>query len=325
MSFSVRVLWGFILWIGIMVVGVPALCAEVFNRVVAIVNEEVITLHELNRKIGEVTGYAPEVLRLQDEQRYLETRRKVLGMLIDERIAREKIKELGISVTERQIEATLERVKRDNQWTQEDLVGALKREGFTFEKYREIIKRDLERDRLLDSEVKSKIIIREEMIAQYYEEHKQDFASPGKVHLGGIFLVAQDPKDREEMELIRKKGREIMEKLRAGDDFGELARRFSQGPGVEEGGDLGEFGTEDLDPELGKIVESISEGGFSDIIERPNGIQIVRVIRRQGGKMKSLDDLRNAIHAILYRQEANARYDAWIKELRERTYTRVIF
>lgn len=325
MSSFVRTFGGFIFFILITVMWTLPLRAEVFNRVVAVVNDEVITLHELNKRIGEMTGYAPEQLKLSDEQRYIETRRKVLELLIDERIAQEKIKELGIRVNEKQIEATIEKVKRDNQWTQEDLIVALKREGFTLEKYREIIKKDLERDRLLDGEVKSKIIIREEMIARYYEEHKQDFASAKKFHFAGIFLMARDLKDQEEMRLLHKKGQEVLERLRAGEDFGELARRFSQGPGVAEGGDLGVFSAEELDPELRKIVESIPEGGFSDLIERPNGIQIVRVIRRDGGEIKPLDDLRNAIHGILYRQEVNMRYNVWIKDLRDRSYTRIIF
>ncbi|MBU2499239.1 MAG: SurA N-terminal domain-containing protein [Proteobacteria bacterium] len=325
MSSFVRTFGGFIFFILITVMWTLPLPAEVFNRVVAVVNDEVITLHELNKRIGEMTGYAPEQLKLSDEQRYIETRRKVLELLIDERIAQEKIKELGIRVNEKQIEATIEKVKRDNQWTQEDLIVALKREGFTLEKYREIIKKDLERDRLLDGEVKSKIIIREEMIARYYEEHKQDFASAKKFHFAGIFLMARDLKDQEEMRLLHKKGQEVLERLRAGEDFGELARRFSQGPGVAEGGDLGVFSAEELDPELRKIVESIPEGGFSDLIERPNGIQIVRVIRRDGGEIKPLDDLRNAIHGILYRQEVNMRYNVWIKDLRDRSYTRIIF
>ena len=137
--------------------------------------------------------------------------------------------------------------------------------------------------------------------------------------------MARDPKDREEMGLLNRKGREVLERLKAGEDFGELARVFSQGPWVAEGGDLGVFSEEELDPGLRKIVESIPEGGFSDLIERPNGIQIVRVIRRFGGAIKPLDDLRNAIYEILYRQEVNRRYTAWIEDLRERSYTKIIF
>ena len=141
----------------------------------------------------------------------------------------------------------------------------------------------------------------------------------------GIFLVAKDSKDQEEMQLLYKKGQEILERLRNGEDFGELARRFSQGPGVDDGGDLGLFLTRDLEPELNRILESMPEGGFSDIIVWPNGIQIVRLLQRQGGKMKPLDELRDAIHGTLYRQEVEKRYDAWIKELRERAYTKIIF
>ena len=111
------------------------LAAETCNRVVAIVNDDVITLHELNKKMKEVTGLAPEDLRFQDEERYLQTRREVLELIINDRIAQEKIRELGIQVDEEQVDSAIERVKSDNKLTQEDLVAGLKREGMSYESF----------------------------------------------------------------------------------------------------------------------------------------------------------------------------------------------
>jgi peptidyl-prolyl cis-trans isomerase SurA len=301
------------------------LFAEVCNRVVAIVNDEVITLHELNKKIKEMTGLAPEDLKLQGKGAYLATRRRILEFLIDERISQEKIKEMGIKVSDRQVDATIEKVKRDNQWTHEDLLYRLEKQGLTFEKYRERMKRDLERMNLIEFEVKSKIIIREEMIGEFYEKHKEEFSREDKVHLAGIFLTWKNPEDEEERGRVREKAKEIFAKLRSGENFGELARRFSEGPGADEGGDLGVFRTDQLEPNLREMIESMSEGGVGDPIIRENGIQIVQLIKREKGSMKTLPEVRDAIYAILYRQEVNKRYNAWIKELRENSYTKIIF
>ncbi len=106
--------------------------SEIFNRVVAVVNDEVITLHELNQKIKEMTGLTPEDLRLRGEETYLQTRRRVLELLIDDRIAQEKIQELGINVASRQIDEAIEKIKQDNQWTHEDLMAKLKKSGVGF-------------------------------------------------------------------------------------------------------------------------------------------------------------------------------------------------
>ena len=151
----------------IVVTGNPQICAaEICNRVVAIVNDDVITLYELNQKMKELTGAEPEDLRARDENKYLDARRKILEALIDDKIAREKIQELGIKVTPKEIDATLERIKKTNQWTQEDLLRKLKSEGITYEKYREKLKSEIERYQLLNYEIKSKIVIREEELRQ---------------------------------------------------------------------------------------------------------------------------------------------------------------
>ena len=299
--------------------------AETLNRVVALVNNEVITLHELNQKIKEMTGSRPEDLSLLDQNRYLETRRTVLELMIDERITLDKIQELGIKVLPRQIDAAIESIKKDNRLTQEDLKAKLEKEGITLERYREKIKKDLEHHRLINFEVRSKIIIREEHIEEYYRKHKKEFSSEGEVYLAHIFLVRKNPGDDEEIRELYKKGEKIITKLRMGDDFGELARKFSEGPGASEGGDLGVFKTEQLEPELRKVLEALPEGGFSELMERPNGIQIILLKKREEAEVKPLEEVRDAIFGILFREEVDKRYKPWIKELREKSYTKIIF
>jgi parvulin-like peptidyl-prolyl isomerase len=173
--------------------------------------------------------------------------------------------------------------------------------------------------------VKSKIIITEEKIKSYYLEHQAEFGSEAKVHIAGIFLTRKNPDNEREERELHKKGEEILDKLKKGADFGVLARQHSEGPGSQEDGDLGTFKTEDLEPELRKICESLPEGGVSDLIVRPNGIQIIKLLTKEGGRVKSLEESRNAIHSTLYTNEVNKRYNSWIEELRESSYTKINF
>jgi peptidyl-prolyl cis-trans isomerase SurA len=298
---------------------------ELCNRVVAIVNDEVITLHELNKKIKEMTGYAPADLESRDKDRYLEARRQVLEFLIDERITRDKIEELGIRITEQELDASLEQIKRDNHWTHEDLLAVLEKEGLPYEKYRERMTKELERRKLIEFEVRSKIIIREEAIEDYYETHKERFSTDDKVHLAAIFLVRKDSEDKQETDEILQTARQIIGRLKAGEDFAALAREFSQGPGADEGGDLGEFRANQLDPKLRRMIDSMQVGGVSNPILMSNGVQVIKLLQRKKGKNRSFEEVKNAIYAVLYREEVNRRYEAWIKELREHCYTKIIF
>jgi len=302
----------------------PLLAAEVCNRVVAVVNNDVITLYELNIRIKEMTGSAPEELMQKNETMFRDAQRKILELLIDEKIAQAKIKELGIKVADRQVDNFLEKMKRDNQWTQEDLVAGLEKEGLSYEKYRERVRRDIERAQLIEYEVRSKIIIRDEVIQKYYEDHKGTFGIAEKVQLAGIFLMRKNMKSEEEMRELYKKAQDISAKLKAGADFSQMAANFSEGPGANQGGDLGQFTVDHLEAGLKSVVEALPEGGISDPLVRPNGIQIIKVVKKQTGKLRSLEEMKEAIYGILYQEEVNRRYQAWIKELRDSAYTRVM-
>ncbi len=298
---------------------------EIYNRVVAIVNAGVVTLYELNTRMTEVTGMPLEALKRKSESQYFETRKKFLEMLIEEKIAREKIKELKIKVSQKEVDATIEKVKADNDLTQEGLVAALKEQGQSYDQYRKMLKKELERRRLVNYEVTSKIIIREEEIKEYYEAHKDEFGTKGKVHLAMIFLKQDDPADREESRALKEKAGEIIQKIKAGEDFGKLARQFSSGPGAKEGGDLGVFKISELNPEMAATIKDLSSGEVGAPIVGPNGIQIIKVVEKDKGGEKSFDQVKNSIRSTLYREKVDQAYSAWIKDLREKAYIKIIF
>lgn len=302
----------------------PTLNAEILNRVVAIVDDDVITLYELNQMIKNLTGSTPDEIRAKDEERYFETRKNILNLMIEERITQKKIQELGITVSQSQVDAHIEDVKKNNRMTHDDLLNGLKREGLTYETFRENMKKDLERQQLINAEVKSKILIREEHIRQYYQEHYDEFKSDEQVHLAGIFLTHKDLTDHEAFQKLIQKSEFIVNELNKGKSFNELAKIYSEGPGAEDGGDLGIIKTTQLDKELRNIIHKLPEGGISQPIQRGNGIQIFKLLKRIGGEARSFEETRDSIYDTLYRDEINSRYMTWIKGLRESTYTKII-
>ena len=289
----------------------PPLSAEIANRVVAIVNNNIITLHELNNEIKKKTGLEPDALKRQDEKAYFKTGRKLLNRMIDEKISHDKVKELQIKVAPAEVDAAIKRVEQNNRITHEELLETLETE--------------IERMRLINYEVKSKIIIREESILEYYNQHKDEFGTEEKVRLAAIFLMQKDPSDQTERRALQRKGKKILSMLKDGESFGELAMQFSQGPGAKEGGDLGFFKTAQIDPELAKIVKEMSPGDVSGIITTPSGMKIIKLLEKQEKGVKTLEEARNTIYGNLYLEEVNKRYVSWIKELRKKAYIKITF
>ena len=300
--------------------GCGVVLAEVSNRVVAFVNDDLVTLYELKGRIRALTGADPLDLREQDRARYAEIERRVLDLLIEEKIAQAKVRELGINVDDREVDGAVERIKKSNGWSDEELLYHLKREGVTLEAFREDLRWGLERNSLIDFEVKSRIVITEESLRQYYESNRESFSSVGEVRLAGIVLMFTDHENRREREAVLEQASDIMERLRAGESFADLAAKFSKGPGADQGGDLGVFSWSQLDGQILEAIENLGVGEISRPIVRPAGIQILKVIERRDEQIKPFEEVRGAIYDILYEQEMDARYNKWIEDLKQKAY-----
>jgi len=303
----------------------PQLYAEICDRIVAMVNDDLVTLHELNKRIRQITGMDPKELELRDREKFDETRRRVLDYLIDEKITQKKIKELGIKVTDKEVDQAIEKIKKDNHLTQEGLMAALKAQDMTYLEYRNKVKTDLERMQLINYEVKSKIIIKEEQVRQYYKEHQDQFKVKGSLRLAMIFLPSNNEGQTGLTDELKNTVQTIYAKLKEGEDFGALARQYSKGPGASSGGDIGEFDPNQLDPLIKKAIQNLKEGQVSKPIYRPNGVQIIKVVKRYKGSVRPFDEVKDAIYDILYRKEVNERYYAWIKELRSKAFIKICF
>lgn len=299
--------------------------AEITNRIVAIVNDEVITLYELNKRIEELTGQRPDDIRVEDENAYIETRRAILETLINQKIALEKARELGLEATQADVDSYIEDIKTSSQITQEDLIAELENEGVAYEVFRERIKEEIERNQLIDYKVQSKTVIREDQIIDYYQEHKDDYKIEEQVELASIFLMKSNTDNPAESIELKQKGEEILSRLKEGEDFGALAKEYSQGPGADEGGVLGTFKTSEIDQSILDVLKALPEGGVSGLIDRGSALQVIKLIHRDEETIRPFEEVKDEIYTILYTEEINKRYESWIKELREDAFTRIIF
>jgi peptidyl-prolyl cis-trans isomerase SurA len=299
--------------------------AEITNRVVATVNSDIITLFELNNLIEQVTGLSIANLRLRDEDRFLQVRRAVLNNLINQKIAEQQIRKLGIKVAERDIDEAIEKVKEENGLTQEELISTLRLEGITLKEYKERVKKEIERSRLVNYEVKSKIVITEEDLRNYYQEHIEQFSEIHKVKLARILLKIENPAHKEGLAKARDLGEEIVRNLRGGADFSNMAKAYSQGPAGPEGGYLGWIPFDQLDPSLKKRIVKLSPGEYTELHTCPYGVQIVRLIDERKERVKPFEEVRDAIYSKIFKGKVEDKYAAWLSKLREESFIKVVF
>jgi peptidyl-prolyl cis-trans isomerase SurA len=318
-------LWLFLLAGGVFIV-TPSKAAELVDRIIAYVNDDIITLSELNERTNAFVASRRQNPFLREQEQSLEKiRQSMLNLLINERLASQEISRLKISVSEAEVNEAIEAIMRENRLTQETFEAELRKEGRTVEDLREQIKASLEQRKLVNREVRSKTVITDEMVEAYYREHIQEFKKKERWHIQNIFLPFSPTDTPEERAHLRDLAQQILERVRAGIDFGLLAKNYSQGPGAEAGGDLGYFARGELEPVLEAAVENLEAGEVSPDIETTRGIHIIKVIEVDKSPAKSLAVVQENIRNVLYRREVDFRYREWLIGLRERSYVKIVY
>jgi peptidyl-prolyl cis-trans isomerase SurA len=301
------------------------LLAEITNRIVAKVNSDIITLHDLNTSIKKLTGSSAKDLQQKNEEKFYAIRRAILDNLVNEKITEQQIAKLGIKVTARDVEQAVEKVKKENNFTQEELIYNLKQKGVSLNQYKDELKKEIERFQLVNYEVKSKIVITEEELKKYYQTHSKDYTDVSKVRLERIFLKVRNPNDKEEIARVKSLGVKILQRLQQGHDFSEMAKIYSQGAAGPDGGNLGWIKVSQLEPVLRETITELLAGEYTDLDLVSSGFQIIKVAEKKEGGLKPFEEIRDAIHSKLFKEKVEKKYATWLNKLRKESFIKITF
>ena len=327
LSLSVYLRRGILLTIGILSIGVAAASdAMLVDRIVAVVNEDIITLYDLNLALQpyqakiKALNYSPE----KEREALFKLRAELLNQIIDEKLTDQAVKRNNIEVSEKEIDATIERIKAARSLTDEDIRAGIALQGLTMEGYRKAIKEQLLRSILVNREIKSKIVITEDEIKKYYEAHREKYAGETKYHIWNIFIRSSEVVDESAKELALGKMESIITKLNQGQAFESLAAQKPDSSMDPEGADLGLYRLDELSPQLQKTVKDMKAGDFSPILKTDMGYQIIYVQKIIHTDAKSMDDVKSEIQQTLYDEAVENRFQTWLKNLRKKSYIKII-
>jgi peptidyl-prolyl cis-trans isomerase SurA len=300
--------------------------AEVVDRIVAVVNDDIITLFELNRSFE---PYAEKVRALgysidKERKMLFKVREDMLSRLIDQKIKDQEIKHFNITISEKEIDQTIERIKEANFYTDEDLRTALAYDGLTMEEYRKQIKEQILRTKLVNLKIKSKIVITEDDIKSYYENHQDKYGEKKKYHLRNIIMKVSPFADEKEKLEIKTKMDAILDKLNEGQSFETLAMTYSESSLAVEGGDLGLFGLDELSPQLQDTIKEMKIGEFTPVLDTDQGYQIFFIQEIVNTPGKSLEEVLPKIEKILYNEILEKKYLSWLEDLRKQSVIKII-
>ncbi|MCP4106856.1 MAG: hypothetical protein GY749_15175 [Desulfobacteraceae bacterium] len=299
--------------------------AEIVDRIMAVVNDDIISLYDLNQMIKpyeqkiRTLGYSAE----KELQMLSKVRKDMLDQLIDQKLTDQETKRYGITVGEEEINNAINRIKESSYYTDEEFKEALANDGLTIEDLRNRIEEQILRSRLLNIEVKSKIVITKEDMKSYYEEHINDYKGEKKYHLRNIILNVSSYANKEEKLAVKKKMENILSKLKAGESFEKAAGKYSESL-ADQGGDLGLFKLDELSPQIQRSVIGLKPGQFTSILDTDPGYQVLFVQEIVNTKGKSLEEASPEIKEKLYNEIVDKEFQSWLEKLRKRSHIDVI-
>ena len=286
--------------------------AQVEDGIVAIVNSDLIMLSELKREL------APERERIQKEYRgdVLARRLKTaeymaLTSMIERKLQLQEAKVHDIAVTDQEVRQAVQQMKQQGRTIDETNPGDIKN-----------VREQLTLLRVVDREVRSKVMVADSDMKRYFQEHRDRFALSEEYTLSQILIRPRSPDDAAD---AREKVREVMARLKQGESFEDLALRFSDSPNASQGGHLGLVRQGELLPGIERTIANLVPGGISDMTETPEGFHIVRLEDKKPKQFRTYEEVRTEIQELVFQQKSEDVFQAWLADLKNKAYIEIKF
>jgi peptidyl-prolyl cis-trans isomerase SurA len=307
----------------------PALAQDtVLEEIVARVNNQIISRSELQRSreamIQETRQQSP-----QDADAKIKEREKnVLRDQIDQALLAQKGEDLGISVDTDLIKQLDGIRKQMNLATMEELEKAAEQQGISYEDFKANMRNQLMTQRVIQQEVAPHIQISKEEVKKFYDEHQKELDRPEQVRLSEILISTEakegdDRTDQERFDQARTKAEEVLQKIKSGAKFEDVAKTDSNGPSAQQAGDLGFFKRGMLSKDLEDRTFAMKVGDVTDPVATKQGFVILKVTEHQQPGVPPIKEVESSIYEAIYYQKLQPALREYLTKLREEAYITV--
>lgn len=304
----------FMLLLLLVMLTVQPLAAKTLTKVVAVVNTDIISSYQLDKAVLDALARDAKGNQLTSAQ-FDQMKGQVLETLINDKLVEQRIKELGLTVPDPELNAAIEDVQIKNRLTADQLKQAVESQGMTFAAYRDQLKNEILRYKLLGREVNYKVQVTSGEVRDYFREHIDEFRAQPKVRVSSIsYEIPNDANDATVAE-IRKQANVSRDLLLKGEEFDTVLA--AQGESVF-GGDMGELVEDDLTNELRDALAGLDVGQVSEPVQMNQHLHLFLVTERNPGDINLYDRVKGDIEEILKKEKTDLRFKEWAQELRER-------
>lgn len=298
--------------------GAAAFSADLVERIVARVNDRLITQSEFDKRV-EATAKAP-----QAPQDRAQLRRDSLDDLIKEKLLAERAKELSVSATDAEIEEALERVKGQyNLTTDAEFDAALAQSGLTRDELKKQLRDTITIQKVVGRDVTARLEITEDMLRLEYERQKEKlYPVPGQARVAEI-VVRFGRNSAAEREAAGQRIAEAQAKIKAGAPFADVAKEYSQGAAKERGGDLGLVSKGELLPGLDAAVFADPPNEYPAAVLLPASMHLLRVTDRKPAGFRPFNDVKEDLRKRIGDELYDKRFGEYVGKLRKEAFVKI--
>ncbi len=276
--------------------------AVVVDRVVAVVNGEIITLSDLQRE--EMTRKEPK----QDERLLLED-------MIDRKLQMAMAKRAGMDVTEKEVDEAIADIMKRNNFDVKQFEAAIAKEGLTMDQYRKELLEQMTLSRTFNKFVRSGVAVDEAEVKAYYDRNIRLYTEPEEIRVRQIFFRLPENATAEQRSEVRAQAAAALERAKKGEDFVQLVKELSQGETAPLGGDLGFMQRDQAIPEIAEATRGLKPGDIAGPVEAAGGFNVFK-LEEVRSPVRSFAKVKDEITKMLYEQKIENTYRTWLQSLR---------
>ena len=293
----------------------------VVEEIIARVNNRIITRSDYQKEQQQLKDEAQQQDPTHADQVVADGQKDVLRGLIDRELLLEKGKDLDISAETDLVKRLDEMRKQMKLDTMEDLQKAAEAQGVSFEDFKDNMRTEIITQQVIQREVGSRINPSKEEEQKFYEAHKAELSHPEQVRLSEILISTEQAGDDEQkIDAAKAKADDLLNQIKAGAKFEDVAKKESQGPSAAQGGDLGYFERGKLAKQLEDITFNMKKGDVSDVIRTKQGFVILKVVEHQSAGIPPFSEVEGRLQEAVYMQKLQPALREYLKKLREEAY-----
>ena len=279
----------------------PAGASVTVDRVIAVVNGDIITMSDLQRESARAAGKIDELLLLED--------------MINRKLQMTAAKRAGMDVTEKELNDAIGDILKRNSMDRQQFEAALAKEGLSVEQYRSELKEQITLSRVFNKYVRTGLSVDDNEIRSYYAANPRAFQFPEEVRIRQILLRMPEGSSPGQVEALRNRANEAAARALKGEDFIALVREYSDPATAALDGDLGFMQRDHALPEIEQAVAPLKPGGISGPVRSSIGFHIIRLEEIRSRSIP-FEKVREEISATLFNQKLESTYRNWLQTLR---------